>query len=180
MGKSTNMEKRIGAVKGKCPHQHSTSDSYATRERSGKCAKPDAVSTAANEHACTTVPIAAPSQAAVLAPACMSLSAAPVGSAARPFTHVSQSMAIPPYPPSSAALGLVLSHLSASLAGPTSVSSFTTIPRSAYAEIPALEHFRGKIVPRNALAHAHFPPGPSTWLCNPTCGDTCFSDTYSS
>jgi hypothetical protein len=34
-------------------------------------------------------------------------------------------------------------------------------------------------MPGNALAHTHFPPGPSTWPCNATRGDTCFSDTYS-
>ena len=179
-GKSTNTEKRIGAVKGKRPRQHSTSDSYAAGERSGKRAKPDAVSAAANERARATAPIAAPSQAAVLAPARASLSAAPVGSAARPFTHVSQSAAVPPYPPSSAAPGLALSRLSAASAGPASASSFTTVPRSAYAEIPTPEHFRGEIVPGNALAHAHFPPGPSTWPRNPTRGNTCFSDTYGS
>jgi len=46
-------EKCIGAVKGKhCKY----SDPYAAGERSGKRAKPNAVSAAANERACTTVP----------------------------------------------------------------------------------------------------------------------------
>jgi hypothetical protein len=42
-----------------------------------------------NECAHTTAPIVVPSHTAVLAPACTSLSASAVGSAACPFTHVS-------------------------------------------------------------------------------------------
>jgi len=49
------MERCIGASKGKC---HKYSDPYAAGERSGKCAKPDAVSaaTAANDRTRVTVP----------------------------------------------------------------------------------------------------------------------------
>ena len=172
-GEGTNAEKRIGAVKGKRPRKHS--DSYGVGERSGKRAKPDAVSAAANERARDAVPIAVPSHVAVLAPARASLSAAAVHSAARPFAHASQSAAVlPPYAPSTAAPGLALSRLSAASAGPAFAPSFTTVPGSAYAEIPAPPRFRGETMPGNALARVHFPPGASTR------GDTCFSDMYGS
>ena len=112
MGEGTNAEKCISAVKGKCPYKHSTSDSYGAGERSGKHAKPDAVSAAANEHACSATPITVLSHVAVLAPIHASLSTAVVHSTACPFTHISQSMVVPPlYAPLTATLGLVLLHL---------------------------------------------------------------------
>ena len=74
-------EKCIGAVKGK---HRKYSDPYAAGERSGKCAKPDALSAAANECARATVP--APPCAAVLSPARATPSAAAAGSAEGSFT----------------------------------------------------------------------------------------------
>jgi hypothetical protein len=47
-------ERSIGVAKGKCHCIHN--DPYAGGERSGKHAKPDALSTVANAHACTCAP----------------------------------------------------------------------------------------------------------------------------
>jgi hypothetical protein len=102
-------------------------------------------------------------RAAVLAPARASPSAAVAGSVARSFPHASQSVVVPPpYPPLSAVPGLALSRLSTASAGPVFAPFFTSVPGSAYTGILAPTCFQGEIMPGNALAHAHFPSGPST------------------
>ena len=101
--------------------------------------------------------------ASVLAPACVSPSAAAAGFAVHSFPHMSQSVMIPPpNPPSSAVLGLTLLHFCTTLARTTFVLFFASIPRSAYTGIFTSTYFQGEIMPRNALAHVHFPSGPLT------------------
>jgi len=123
-------EKCIGAVKGKRSHKHSTSDPYAGGERSGKRAKPDAVSAAANESA-RAVPAPNPPRAAVLARTCASPSAAAAGSAAQFFTCGNPSAVIPlAYPSSSTVPVDVFPHLSTVLA-PACASPSTAVASSA-------------------------------------------------
>ena len=101
--------------------------------------------------------------AAVLAPVCTPPSATSAGFTAHSFPHVSQSTAVPPlHLPSGALLGLMLSHLSTALAGPMFALFFASIPGSAHTGIFTPTHFWGEIMPRIALAHVHFPSGPST------------------
>ena len=79
-------EQYISASKGKC---RKYSDPYATGKRSGKCAKPDAVSAAAaaNDCTCITVPALPLCCATVLAPTCATPSAAAASSTEGSFTH---------------------------------------------------------------------------------------------
>jgi len=81
----------IGPVKGKRGHKYS--DPYAAGERSGKRAKPDAVSAAANER--SQVPALPPPGTGVLSPARASPSAAAASSAARSFTRADRSTTNP-------------------------------------------------------------------------------------
>jgi len=81
MGGNMSME-CIGPVKGKLAHKYT--DPYAAGERLGKHAKPNAVSTAANECAHASVPAPLP---LVHSPTCMSPSATVADSAAHPFTY---------------------------------------------------------------------------------------------
>ena len=83
LASGNTMEKCIGTVKGK---HHKYSDPYAADERSGKRAKPNAVSATANERARATVP--APPCTAALSPACATPSTAAAGSAEGSFTCV--------------------------------------------------------------------------------------------
>jgi len=152
-------EQCIGAVKGK---RHKYSDPYAAGERSGKHAKPDVVSTAANDRARATVPPPPPS-AATLSPACMSPSAAAVGSAEGSITHANPSTGGPlTYPPSSAVPGLVFLTFPAAWPGSVFAPPSAASPGLAYAGTNAQVFFWAEITPRNAFAHPHFTPGPST------------------
>jgi len=151
-------EKCIGAVKGKCCKY---SDPYATGERSGKHAKPDAVSAAANECARATVP--APPCATALSPACATPSAAAASSAEGSFTCANRSTVVPlAYPPSSIAPGLALLPFPTALQGHMFAPPSAAIPGFAYAGTSAPTFFRAEITPRNAFAHLHFSPGHST------------------
>ncbi len=108
-----NTEKCIGAVKGKRSRKYS--DPHAGGERSGKRAKPDALSATANESARAMPP---PTRAAVLAPARASPSAAAAGSATHFFTCGNLSAAVPlAYLSSSAAPVDTFSLLSAAKPG---------------------------------------------------------------
>ena len=157
VGGDTNTERCIGAVKGK--RTRKISDPYAGGERSGKRAKPDAVSAVANEQARTVAPTPAVHSRAVLARAHASPSAAAGGSAARPLTRANPSGAIPlAYPPSSTVPGFAFSRFPAAP------------PRRAFAPhsaaIPGLAHtvafdptcFRGEMMP--GKGRARFSPGP--------------------
>jgi len=152
-------EQCIGAVKGKrCKY----SDPYAAGERSGKRAKPNAVSATANDHACATVSLPPPS-AATLSPAHASPSAAAVGSAEGSITHVNPSTGGPlAYLPSSTVPGLAFSTFPATWPGSTFAPPSAASPGLAYAGTNAQVFFRAEITPRNAFAHPHFTPGPST------------------
>jgi len=152
----------IGPVKGKCMCKYT--DLYAGGKRSGKRAKPDALSTTANEHARIPVPTLPPLFTRALSPARASPSAAVVGSTALFFTCANPSMVGPvAYPPSGAAPGLVFSPYSAAPPGYTFAPSSTAVLWFAHAGTPAQTMFQAEIMPGNAFAHAHFPPGhPST------------------
>jgi len=158
LASGNTMEKCIGAVKGK---HRKYSDPYAAGERLGKRAKPDAVSTAANERARATVP--APPCAAALSPTHVTPSAAAAGSAEGSFTCANRSTAVPlAYPPSSVAPRLTLPPFPAALRGHVFVPPSAAIPGFAYAGTSAPTFFRAEITPRNAFAHPHFSPGHST------------------
>ena len=121
-------EKCIGPVKGKRPRKYN--DPYAGGERSGKRAKPDAVSAAANESA-RAVPTPIRPRAAVLARARASPSAAAAGSAVQFFTCGNPSAVIPlAYPSSSTVPVDVFPHLSTVLA-PACASPSTAVASSA-------------------------------------------------
>jgi len=142
----------IGPVKGK--HTCKYTDPYAGGKRSGKHAKPDALSTTANERAHVPMPTPPPPFAGVLSPACAS------PSTALSFTHANPSMAGPvAYLPSGAAPGLAFLPYSAALPGYMFAPSSAAIPWFAHAGTPAQTMFRAEIMPGNAFAHAHFPPG---------------------
>jgi len=155
-------ERCIGPVKGKRRCKYS--DPYATGERSGKRAKPDAVSATANEYAHTrTVPAPPPPCATALAPACATPSAAAAGSAEGSFTCANRSTAVVfAYLPSSIVLGLALSPFPATLQGHAFVPPSSAVPESAYVGGSAQTFFRGEITPRNAVAHLYFSLGHST------------------
>jgi len=150
-------ERCIGTTKGKCCKY---GDPYAAGERSGKCAKPDAVSAAAaaaNDCAHATVPAPPLPCTAALAPACATPSAE--GS----FTCANRSTVVPlAYPPSSIVLGLAFLPFPAALQGHAFTPLSATVPPFAYARMSAQALFRAEITPRNAHAHAHFTLGPST------------------
>ena len=111
-----NTELRIGAVKGK--RARKDTDGYAGGERSGKRAKPDAVSAAANELARAAMPAMTMQGPNVLAPACAPPSAAAAGFAACLSTCGNMSAAAPfAFTSASAAPGLAFTPLSAALLG---------------------------------------------------------------
>jgi len=152
-------EQCIGAVKGK---RHKYSDPYAAGERSGKRTKPNAVSAAANNCACATVPLPPPS-AATLSPACASPSAAAAGSAEGSITHANPSTGGPlTYPPSSAVPGLAFSTFPATWPRSAFVPPSTASPGLAYAGTNAQVFFQVEIMPGNVFTHLHFTLGPST------------------
>jgi len=152
-------EQCIGAVKGKC---RKYSDPYAAGERSGKRAKPDAVSAAANDRARATVPPPPPS-AAALSPARASPSAAAVGSAEGSITHANPSTGGPlTYLPSSTVPGLAFSTFPAAWPGSTFAPPSAASLGLTYAGTNAQVFFQAEITPGNAFAHPHFTPGPST------------------
>ena len=155
-------ERCIGASKGKrCKY----SDPYAAGERSGKRAKPDAVSAAAaaNDRARVTVPAPPLRCAAVLAPARATPSAAAASSAEGSFTCANRSMAVPlASPPSSVVPGLAFSRFPTALQGHTFAPLSAAVPQFAYAGTSAQAFFRAEITPGNAHAHTHFTLGPST------------------
>jgi len=114
-GRNTSTE-CIGPVKGKQACKYT--DPYAAGKRSGKRAKPDAVSIAANERACTSVPAPLPLLPQVDSPARVSPSAAAVDSAAHPFTCADRTTANPlAYPAVGAVLGPVFLHFPTTLPG---------------------------------------------------------------
>ena len=153
-------EQSIGAIKGK-RRNDSDPNPYAAGERSGKRAKPDAVSAAANERARATVPAPPPQYVALPAPARASPSAAAASSAEGYLIHANQSIAVPPaYPSSSVAPAPAFSPFPAALPGRVFAPPSTAIPRFAYTGIDAQRYFRAEILPGNALARTHFPPGP--------------------
>jgi len=84
-GRNTSME-CISPVKGKWAHKYT--DPYAAGKRSGKHAKPDAVSITANECTHTSVPAPLPPSPQVDSPTCASPSAAVADSTVHPFTCV--------------------------------------------------------------------------------------------
>jgi len=152
-------EQCIGAVKGK---RHKYSNLYAAGERSGKRAKPDVVSAAANDRARATVPLP-PLSAAALSPARASPSAAVAGSAEGSITHANPSMGGPlTYPPSSTVPGLAFSTFPAAWPGSAFAPPSTASPGLAYAGTNAQVFFRAEIMPGNAFMHPHFTLGPST------------------
>ena len=104
---------------------------------------------------------------AVLAPTRASPSAAVTGSAVRSFTHANPSAVVPvAHPPSSAFLGLAFLRLSpASLRrafAPSSVASLGFV----YVRTSPADTFRAEIMPGNALARLHLPPGLPLGLSN--------------
>jgi len=152
-------EQCIGAVKGK---RRKYSDPYAVGERSGKRAKPDAVSAAANDCARATVPLPPPS-AAVLSPTCASPSAAAAGSAEGSITHANPSTGGPlTYPPSSTVPGLTFSTFPATWPGSMFAPPSAASLGLAYAGTNAQVFFWVEIMPGNAFVHPHFTLGPLT------------------
>jgi len=138
-GNST--ERCIGAVKGKHARKHT--DPYAGGERSGKRAKHDAVSAAANELARAAVPAPTVLAPPVLAPTRASPSGAVAGSAAGSFTCMNPSAAFPlNYAPSTTVPGLVFAPSSA------------TIPGLGYTGDCTKSIFRAEIMPRNTLVRS--------------------------
>jgi len=159
-----NTEQRIGASKGK--HSHKYSDPYATGKRLGKHAKPDAVSTAANEcacaHAAMPMPTVHPPCAAVLAPTHTSPSAAATGSTAPFFNHTNPSAVLPlAHSASSAGSGLAFLHLSAALPGRMFAPPSGTSLRLTHAEESSENKFQAEIMPGIALADAFIPRAPT-------------------
>ena len=136
-------------------------DPYAAGERSGKRAKPDALSAAANERArAAALP---PLSAAVHFPALPLPSAASASRAEGYLTCVNRSEVVPlTYPPSSGVLGLTLSPFPAASPGHAFAPLNSTTTRSAYALSNAGMYFRGQITSGNAHAHTHFSLGHST------------------
>ena len=159
MGENTSME-CISVVKGK--HLCKNIDPYAGGERSGKRAKPDAVSAAANGLAHAT--ISTPAEhvhlpATVLAPVHASPSAVVAGSAAPSFTHTNPCVAVPfAYPPPSSAPRLAFAHFSAAFPRHAFTLPPTTGPGLRYAGTSGLHVFQAERMQGNAPAHTHFPP----------------------
>ena len=164
-----NTEQRIGASKGKRSRKYS--DPYAAGERSGKRAKPDAVSTAANECACARAAVPTPTvhplRAAVLAPTCTSPSTAATGSAAPFFHHANLSAALLlAHSASSAGSGLAFLHLSAALPGRVFAPPSGTGLGLTHAEESSEKKFRAEIMPGIALADVFIPRAPPDDLEN--------------
>ena len=137
-------------------------DLYAAGERSGKHAKPDAVSAAANERTCAAVPALAPPSTGMHSAICMSPSATVAGSAVHFFTRVDQFMVgLLTYLPSGAMPRLAFLPFPTALPGYTFVPPSTAVPGLTHAGKSAQTMFWGEIMPRNVLAHAHFSPGPT-------------------
>ena len=159
---SMNTEKCIGAVKSKRARKYG--DLYAAGERSGKCAKPDAISTAANEHARAAVPPPPPLCMPPVAPAHASPSAAASGSAARYFPCASRITVDPlGYPPSSTAPGLAFSPLPAFPPGTVFAPLSGTFTGSAYLGNFIQNNSRALFQPGNVLTCTQNPSGHSTW-----------------
>ena len=132
VGENTT-ERCIGAVKGK---RRKYSNPYAAGERSGKCAKPDAVSATANEHAHAhlTVPALPLPCATALAPAHTTPSATAAGSAESSFTCANRSTAVLlAHPSSSVVPGLAFLPFPAALQGNTFAPSSSGVPEFTYA-----------------------------------------------
>ena len=148
----------IGHAKGKRSRKYT--DPYAGGKRSGKCAKPDVVSAAANTVAHTAVPAPALHVPAVLAPAHASPSAAAAGSAAHSFTFANPSgVVLLAYPPSSSRPGLAFAPFSAALLRSAFAPPSAAGTGFGYAGTSAQTTFRADIMPRNARARMHLPPG---------------------
>jgi len=149
---------RIGHAKGKRSRKYT--DPYAGGERSGKCAKPDAVSAATNTVARAAVPAPALHVPTVLAPARVSPSAAAAGSAAHSFTFANPSGAVPlAYPPSSGRPGLAFAPFSAASLGSTFAPPSATGTGFGYVGTSAQTTFRADIMPRNTRTRVRLPPG---------------------
>ena len=155
----TLTEQCIGAVKGK--RRRNDPDPYAAGERSGKRAKPDALSAAANERARAAAP--PPLSAAVDFPARTSPSAASAGPAEGYFSRATRYEAVPlAYPPSSGVPGLAFSRFPTASAGNAFAPCSSAAAGSAYALGSAEIYFRDQITSGNAHAHTRFSPGHST------------------
>jgi len=97
---------------------------------------------------------------AVLAPACVSLSAAATGSAVQSFACMNPSTAVlVAHPPSSAVLGLVFLHLSPTLLGCVFAPSSAAGLGFIYVRTSPTDTFHAEIMPRNTLMHSHLPLG---------------------
>ena len=106
-------------------------------------------------------------RSAVLAPAHATPSAAATGSAARSFTRVNPSAAVPvAHPPSSAVLGLAFSRLSPASLGRAFAPSSAAGLGFVYVRNSPADTFRAEIMPGNALARSHLPPGLPLGLSN--------------
>jgi len=106
-------------------------------------------------------------RSAVLAPAHASPSAAATGSAACSFAHMNPSAAVPvAHPPSSAVLGLTFLCLSPASLGSAFAPSSAAGLGFIYARTSPADTFQAEIMPGNALAHSHLPPGFPLGLSN--------------
>ena len=91
----------------------------------------------------------------VLAPTCMS------PSAAHSFTCANPSVVVPvAHLTSSTVPGLAFSHFPTTWTGSTFAPPSATFPGFAYAGTDAQTIFQGGITPRNVPVHAHFSLGP--------------------
>ena len=155
----TLTEQCIGAIKGK--RCHKDPDPYAAGERSGKHAKPDALSTAANEHARAAAP--PPLSTAVDFPARAPPSTASAGPAEGYFSHANRSEVVPlAYPHSNGVPGLAFSRFLTASPGNVFAPSFSATAGSTYALSNAEMYFWGQITSRNVHTHTHFSLGHST------------------
>lgn len=155
----TLTEQCIGAIKGKC--RRKDPDLYAAGKRLGKCARPNALSAAANERAHAAAP--PPLSTTVDFPACAPPSAASAGPTEGYFSRANRSVVVPlAYPPSNGVLGLTFSHFPTASPGNAFAPSFSATAGSAYALSNAEMYFRGQITSGNAHAHMHFSLGHST------------------
>jgi len=106
-------------------------------------------------------------RSAVLAPARASPSAAATGSAVHSFNRVNPSAAVPvAHPPSSAVLRLAFSRLSPASLGRAFAPFSAAGLGFLYVRTSPADTFRAEIMPGNALARSHLPPGLPLGLSN--------------
>ena len=165
-GGNTSTE-RIGAVKGKRVSKFGD-EAYAAGERSGKRAKPDAVSAAANELSRASVPAPPPfTNSSMPSPARAPPSAAAAGSAGGYFTRADRPSANPlGHPLPGVVPGLALSHYPAALPGYAFASPSATVAGSAGGHFTRADRSSANPVrhpPPGAvpgLAFSHLPVAP--------------------